>query len=162
MATRLVPREMIDALRGYTNVILGAIGLDCTLYIPTAESYAAAEKKDVFAVPSDYEYASYSTKVFITWNPSTYRLKKLGLFVEDTLPVLVWFGTKGTALDGVNIGTVVDIDPGITSYFMMNPEFIPAKYVDVEEFELVNVAIKGFQDAIIRKLFSATPRRVQI
>ena len=91
-------------------------------------------------------------------------LKKLGLFVEDQLPIMVWFGGKATAISvsGVISGTVVAMDTCVKSYFTLVPEFIPENFEDVEEFELVNVASKGFQDAIIRKIYSAVPRRVQI
>jgi len=160
----MIPRASIDVLRKYVDVIMKAIGIDCTLYIPNVASFDAAEIKDVFATPADYTYNSYSAKVFIQWNPSTYKLKKLGLFVEDTLPILVWFGNKATALDvdGVASGTLVDMDTCVKSYFSFTPEFIPENYEGVEAFELVNVAVKGFQDCIIRKIYSAVPRRVQI
>jgi len=135
--------------------------MDCTLYLPTSSSYSAAERLDVFATPSDYSYTKYAAKVFIHWNPSLYKLKKLGLFTEDVLPILVRFGNKATALEGSNAGTLVPIDVSLKSYFEIEPEFIPEKYVGVEQFELVNVASKGMQDALIRRLYSAVPRRVQ-
>lgn len=162
MATRMLPRETIDVLRDYVDIALSAIGMDCTLYIPTNSAYDAAEKLDVFAKPSDYTYLSYSAKVFIVWNPSLYKLKKLGLFIEDSLPILVWFGNKATALEGSDIGTQVAIDISLKSYFKITPEFIPENYKGVEEFELVNIASKGMQDAVIRKIYSAVPRRLQI
>jgi len=161
MATRMLPRETIDVLRDYVDIALDAIGMDCTLYIPTNTTYGEAEKLDVFAKPSDYSYLSYSAKVFIQWNPSLYKLKKLGLFTEDALPILVRFGNKATALEGSNVGTIVSIDVSLKSYFRVEPEFIPGNYEGVEEFELVNVASKGMQDAVIRKVYSAVPRRVQ-
>jgi len=169
MATGMIPRGSIDVLRDYVDVLLKAVGIDCTLYIPTVASFNTAETYEVFAKPSDYEYNVYSAKIFINWNPSTYKLKKFGLFVEDQLPVMVWFGNKATVVSGpdvetgtVTVGTVVAIDTCVKSYFSLIPEFIPDKFEDVEAFELVNVASKGFQDAIIRKVYSAVPRRVQI
>jgi len=88
----------------------------------------------------------------------------LGLFIEDTLPIMVWFGNKATAIsvEGVTTGAVVAIDTCLKSYFKIVPEFIPENYEGVEAFELVNVASKGFQDSVIRKIYSAVPRRVQI
>jgi len=136
--------------------------MDCTLYIPTNTSYATAEQLDVFAKPSDYSYSSYTAKVFIQWSPSLYKLKKLGLFTEDVIPILVRFGNKATALDGDNVGTVVSMDVTLKSYFEIEPEFIPGNFEGAEQFEIVNVASKGMQDAIIRKIYSAVPRRVQI
>jgi len=164
MPTNMIPRSTIDVLRDYTDIIMGAVGIDCTLYIPTSTSFNAAEKLDVFAKPADYSYDSYSAKTFITWSPSVYKLKKLGLFVEDQLPIMVWFGNKAQALDvpGITPGVVVAIDTCLKSYFKIEPEFIPENYGGVEAFELVNVISKGFQDAVIRKIYSAVPRRVQI
>jgi len=162
MTTPMLPRRSIDVLRDYVDVALSAIGMDCTLYIPTDASYNTAEKLDVFAEPSDYSYDSYSAKVFVHWNPSLYKLKKLGLFTEDSLPILVRFGNKATALTGPNAGSEVSIDVCLRSYFEIEPEFIPENYKGIEQFEIVNVASQGMQDALIRRLYSAVPRRVQV
>jgi len=166
MATRMLPRRSIDVLRDYVDIALSAIGMDCTLYIPSDAIYSTAEKFDVFAKPSDYEHliSKYSAKVFIQWNPSLYKLKKLGLFTEDSLPILVWFGNKATtiAVEGQAVGVQVAIDVSLKSYFEITPEFIPANYKGVEQFEIVNVASKGMQDCLIRKIYSAVPRRVQV
>ncbi len=164
MTTRMFPRASIDVLRSYVDLALDAIGMDCTLYLPTNTSYATAEKLDVFSKPSDYSYSSYAAKVFIQWGPSIYKLKKLGLFTEGVLPILVWFGNKATVISvaGQDAGTEVSIDVTMKSYFEMEPEFVPGNYEGVEQFEIVNVASKGMQDAIIRKIYSAVPRRVQI
>lgn len=162
MTTPMLPRESIDVLRDFVDVALSAIGMDCTLYLPTNTSHTEAEKLDVFAKPSDYEYLSYSAKVFIQWNPSIYKLKKLGLFTEDTLPILVWFGNKAIALEGSDAGSEVPIDVSTKSYFEILPEFVPGNFEGIEQFELVNAASKGMQDAIIRKIYSAVPRRIQV
>jgi len=164
VATRFLPRESIDVLRDYVDIALSAVGMDCTLYIPTSTSYSDAEKLDVFAKPSDYSYNSYSAKVFVNWNPSLYKLKKLGLFTEDSLPILVRFGNKATVIlvEGQEAGTEVAMDVCLKSYFEIEPEFIPGNFEGVEQFELVNVASKGMQDALIRKIYSAVPRRIQM
>jgi hypothetical protein len=162
MTSRMIPRESIDVLRDYVDIALDAIGIDCTLYIPTNTSFAGAEKKDIYAVPTDYEYIPYSAKVFINWTPNIWKLKKLGLFLEDQLPILCWFGNKATALDGSEAGSVVAVDVCIHSYFEITPEFIPKNYKGIEQFEIVNMASKGMQDAMIRQIYSCVPRRVQI
>lgn len=161
MSTRMLPRESIDVLRGYVDIALDAVGMDCTLHIPTNTSYIEAAKLDVFAKPSDYVHLSYSAKVFIQWNPSMYKLKKLGLFVEDSLPILVWFGNKAISLESGSTGEPEAVDIGLKSYFEIEPEFIPGNFKGIEQFELVNVASKGMQDAVIRKIYSAVPRRIQ-
>jgi len=164
MTTRMLPRASIDVLRDYVDIALDCIGMDCTLYVPTNASYFEAEKLDVFAKPSDYSYSSYAAKAFVHWSPSTYKLKKLGLFIEDSLPILVRFGNRATVIsaEGQTAGDVVAIDVSLKCYFRIEPEFIPENYKGIEEFELVNVASQGFQDAVIRKIYSAVPRRVQV
>lgn|GEM_PF-6239061 len=158
--SRLIPRETVDAIRHMTDVILDYAGIDCELYIPTVGSYNEAEKLDVYSTPEDYEYIGYSTKVFINWHPNTYQLKKLGLYTEDSLPILVRFGNKAILLGGSD--TLVDIDVVIRSYFKISPEFIPNNYQGVSEFEVVNVAVQGLHDAVLTKLYSCAPRRIRI
>jgi len=72
--SKMIPRRSIDVLRNYVDVSLDNYGIDCTLYIPDAASYNAAERLDVYATPDDYTYVPYTTKVFIEWGPYTYRL----------------------------------------------------------------------------------------
>lgn len=158
----IVPRETIDALRDFVDTTLDAAGVDCTLYIPTSASYKAAEAKDVFATPSDYSYTKYTAKTFIVWNPNTIHLKRLGLFVEDELPVLCWFGKKAIVAEGADAGSEVEVDIVLHSYFEVEPEFIPSNYTGIEQFEIVNVAAGKLHDAIIRKRFLAIPRRVKV
>lgn len=160
--SRMLPRGLVDALRVQVNVSMANYGQSCVLYIPTIASYTEAEKSDIFAKPSDIEYISYNSLVFIEWLPTTYRLKKLGLFTEDNLPIIVWFGTKATALGGSIIGTEVDVDITKQSYFRISTEYVPDNYVGVTEFEIVNPSIKGMQDMEILKCFSAVPRRIKI
>jgi len=155
--SRMIPRETIDALRHQVNVSLDNYGIDCTLFIPTTTSYDAAEKLDVFSKPSDYSYIEYSAKVFIEWNPSTYRLKKLGVFVEDSIPILAWFGNKAVDQEGES----VDVDIVLHSYFEISPEFIPDNQQVTQQFEIVNIIVKGLHDAVIRKGYVIVPRRVQ-
>ncbi len=159
--SKMIPRETIDVFRHQVDVSLDNYGISCTLYIPTNTSYDDAEKLDVFAKPSDYEFISYSAKVFIEWQPSVYRLKKLGMFVEGNLPILAWFGNKATALEGSQIGQEVDIDIVKQSYFEINPEYIPSNFIGADQFEVINPIIKGIHDAVILQGFSIAPRRIK-
>lgn len=155
--SKMIPRETIDALRHQVDISLDNFGIDCTLYIPDPDSYNAAEKLDVFATPNDYSYTEYSAKVFIEWNPSTYRLKKLGVFVEDSIPILAWFGNKAVN----QADEKVDVDVILHSYFEISPEFIPENQQVTQQFEIVNNIVKGLHDAVIRKGYVIVPRRVQ-
>jgi len=159
--SKLIPRRTIDAIRQVVNVALDVAGIPCTLYIPTVTSYDTAEKMDVYSTPQDYSYYSYSTTVFLDWKPTTHRLKKLGLFTEDSLPILAWFPYQATALDGSLSGQTVEIDPNLHSYFRVNPEMVPNDYQDVEEFEIVNVSTSGIHDATLTRVYAVVPRRVK-
>jgi len=157
----MIPRETIDALRHQVNVSLENYGISCVLYIPTNASYSTSERKDVFAVPGDLSYSLYDASVFIEWGVSVYRLKQLGLYTEDMLPIVAWFPNVATAREGSEIGTEVAIDVIRRSYFTVSPEFIPNDYVGSEAFEVVNPAVKGMHDAILVQGWSIVPRRVK-
>lgn len=158
MPSRQIPQRTVDVLRQHLDIVLGAIGIPCTLHVPTEESYTSAEKKDVFSTPSDYEYTQYSANVWVEWNPSTYRLKKLGLFTEETLPILVWFGHTATNQSGQLVN--VDIVPH--SYFVLGAQYVPGNFTEDEEFEIVNIGVRSMHDAMVLKSFSAAPRRKKI
>jgi len=99
--------------------------------------------------------------VFLDWKPSTYRLKKLGLFVEGGFPILAWFPYKATALEGSLIGTMVEIDPNLHSWFRVSPGYVPNDYSGTEDFEIVNVGVSGLHDATLTRVYSVAPRRVK-
>lgn len=161
--SKLIPQRTVDAIRHMADVILDYAGIDCTLYIPTVGSYNEAEKLDIYSTPEDYiPYTAYSAKVFINWRPDLYQLKRLGLFTEGQLPILVRFGNKAVPIEGSPAGEEVDIDVVKRSYFSIAPQFIPNNYLGVTEFEIVNVAVQGIHDAVLTKLYSAAPRRVKI
>jgi len=159
--SRMIPRRSIDQLRNYVDISLISYGIECTLYIPTNTSYSEVEKQDVFFVPGDYDYLSYSAKVFINWTASTYKLKKLGLYTEDAIPIVGYMGTKATVLEGSNVGDEVDIDITLHSYIKIAPEFVPDSYVGNEEFEVVNIATPSMQEAAIVQIYSLVPRRIK-
>lgn len=154
--SKMIPRETIDALRHQVNISLDNFGIDCTLHIPTVDSYNTAEKLDVFATPNDYIYTEYSAKVFIHWSPNVWFLKKLGLFVEGQVPILAYLGNKAINQDGDE----VDVNVVLRSYIKITPEFIPNNYKGVEEFEVVNIGTSHMHDAAIVRVYALTPRRV--
>lgn len=159
--SKLIPRRTIDAIRKMVEVGLDVIGIACTLYIPTEQSYSTAERLDVYSKPTDYVFTSYSTNVGIKWSPSVYELKKLGLFVEGQTPIMVQFGFHAVALEGSQIGQTVPINVIRNSYFRIEPEFVFGNYVGISEFQIVNVAT-NLHDASLKRVFSAAPRRVKL
>jgi len=157
----MIPRETIDALRRNTDIILSSVGIDCTIYIPTTASLNADEGNDIFEHPDNLTYLSYSGKCFIVWNPSKYRLRKFGIYVENDLPMVIWMPNTATALEGSEAGTDVSIDVVQRSYIKVNPEFIPNNTTDVTEYELVDLSVRGFHDAVVVKAFKGVPRRME-
>jgi len=157
----IIPRRTIDCLRNNIDVLLASVGIDCTIYIPTSSSLNADEGNDIFELPSNLTYLSYSGKCFIVWNPNKYRLRKLGVYTEDDIPMIIWMPNKATALEGSEVGTEVSIDVVQRSYIRVNPEFIPSNTTDVTEYELVDIQIRGFHDASIVRAFKGVPRRVE-
>lgn len=152
-----LPKQTITVLRGFVDLSLDAYGIDCTLYIPTTTSANEAEKLDVFAAPEDYEYAEYSCKVFIVWNPGKSKLRKFGIFTEDEVPMLCWFPNK--AIPEGSEGEV-GIDIVKKSYFRIATEFIPEDFSDFEEFVIVDPVVKGMQEKVILQVYKCVPRRV--
>lgn len=159
--SKLIPRRTIDAIRNVVDVALDVVGISCTLWIPTTGSHNTAETLDVWMEQDDLTYTRYSTLVYVDWKPSTRKLRKLGLFTEDSLPILARFANKLTALEGSNTGQLLEVDIPIRSYFQVAPEFVPNDYNDVEEFEIVDEVIDGIHDAVLTKLYLVAPRRVK-
>lgn len=159
--SKLIPRRTIDAIRSAIDIGLDVSGIACTLYIPTEQSFLAAEKLDVYSKPTDYVYTSYSANVGIKWGPSVYELKKFGLFVEGQTPIMVQFGYSAVALAGSLVGQTVPINVTRHCYFRIEPEFSSRNYKGISEFQIVNAAT-NLHDASLKRLFSAAPRRVKL
>jgi len=152
--SKIIPQESIDVLRDYVNVSLDAYGIDCDLFIP--HNIEEVNPLDVYAKPADYEHYQYTTQVFIVWSPNTKQLKQLGVFSENELPIVGYFKNKATNTNNVE----VDVDITIRSYIKIEPQFIPAKYIGVEYFEVVDTLIANMHDAVIVKVYKLAPRRV--
>jgi hypothetical protein len=148
-------------MRANVGIALDVAGIDCTIYIPTTSSLNQAEGLDVFETVNDLSFLSYSGQCFIAWNLNKYRLRKLGIYTEDDIPMVIWVPYKATALEGSEAGSLVDIDVVQKSYIKIEQEFIPDNTKDVTEFELVDIRIKGTHDSVIGKSFKGVPRRIE-
>jgi len=153
--SKMIPQETVDGLRQFTNISVDTYGIDCTLYIPT--NLDTIEQNDVYIKPSDYQYINYTTKVFLEWAPNQARLRKLGIYTEDELPLIAWFSNVIKNDDG----SETEVDIIIGSYFVVNPQFIPDN-VDAEEFDIVDVLIRGMHDKVALKTYRCAPRRRRI
>lgn len=141
----MIPQATIDVLRSFNDISVEVYGIDCILRVPL--NWNATEPKDVYATPEDYAFKEYSIKVFIEWKPDTRRLRRLGIFTENDLPIIAWFKN----------------DPGVTirSYIKVPIQYIPKEYQDTDEFEIVDILIRGMHDAIAVNAFRLAPRRVR-
>ena len=145
----MIPQRTVDTMRQFVDVSVHNYGIDCILHVPNNQDTVV--NYDVYVKPSDWTYDTYKTVVWIDWSPNKYKLRKLGLFVENDIPILAWFKNRINNLD-------VDIE--INSWFKIDPEYIPNKY-DTEEFEIVDILVPSMHDAVITKYFKIAPRRLR-
>lgn len=149
----LVPRETIDALRHQFDLAVQKAGFDCDLYIPT--NLDDIEDLDIFQTNNDVEYEHYTCRIFVHWKPSIYRLKKLGVYVEDESPILVKFERSGVNDDGETVELNILKD----SYVSVPLEYMPEDFAKRSEFDLVDIIIPHAHDAVIVHGWKAVARR---
>lgn len=155
--SRMIPQRTVTILRSYVDISLDAYGIDCELFVPT--NYDTVIEQDAYAKPEDFEYERYACKIFINWSPSVYRLKKLGLFVEGELPILMYLPRQAVL---TRTGARVDVDVIRGSYVKVNLQYVPQNRQSGDEFELVDVRIRSMHDAEIVNIWKAVPRRIEI
>lgn len=151
--SNMIPRESIDVFRNFNDIALDNFGFDVDLYVPT--NLKDVESADIYREPEDFEYSHYTAKIFIHWNPSVYRLKQLGVYVENELAIFVRLPNQCLNDDSVE----VDVDILKSSYVKVALEYIPGNLQKYTEFELVDQLIKKAHDAVIIKAWKAVPRR---
>lgn len=139
-----IPQSTVDLIRVMNDISVENYGYDCILYLPT--NLDVAEAKDMYMKPSDIEYQSTNTKVFIQWSPNNKMLRKLGLFVEDELPILAWFKNEFEVVKG--------------SYISLDFQYIPFS-IDTDKFNIVDEIIRGMGDKVALRCYKIAPRRIQ-
>lgn len=142
-------------MRHNVDVSISLYGIDCTLYVLN-NPVASVDTLDDYVKPTDMTYTTYTTMVRIEWAPNIHRLKYRGLYSEDEIPIIVYFGN--TATDRYN--TVRDVEIIKGSYIKINPQFIPDNFQGMEEYELVDEIINYMHDAVLVKTWKAVPRRM--
>lgn len=143
MSTQL-PKSIIEALRTNNDISVNTFGYDCELYIPN--NLEEVESRDIYAKPSDSTFDSSHEKVFLTFSPTIKQLQRLGIFTEDSIPIVAWFRN--------------DPEIVIGSWFKLNVEYIP-NVLDSEEFEITDVVVPGASNLIALRYYSVVPRRVK-
>ena len=143
--SKMIPQATVDTLRLFTDTSVDLYGIDCKMYVPL--NLTAADQNDIYKTVSEINYSMVETLVWIEWAPDVYRLRKLGIYVEDQTPQIAWFKNS--------------LNVVLHSYFSIPLQYIPKTLVGVEEFEVVDSVVKGLHDAIILNCFKIAPRRVK-
>jgi hypothetical protein len=151
--SRAIPRRTIDTLRRYVDIAIENWGISCELYIPSNKD--DVEALDVYVRPTDYEYKKYTCNVFIEWRPSTYRLKNLGIYVEDELPILIRLPNYAYN----TTGSSVSVDIVKDSFIRVPVEYVPSNMQKQTDFTLVDHVIAKLHDASLVNAWKAVPRR---
>ena len=143
----LLPLEVIDVYRDTIDRVIEIYGFDCDVYIPKPETLEQAEGLDIYAEKpdtKDHTYDARKSKVFIEWKPDQKRLRRLGVFTEDSLPIVAWF--KGT--DGLVRNSWIKIDLNLAR-----------DQWATDEFELVDCVVKNTYNASVVQAWIIAPRR---
>jgi len=141
---RLIPQESIEAFRQFNNLSVENFGIDCQLFV--VNDTTRMEPNDVYSKVTDATYCASQTQVFIDWRPDHKMLRKFGLFTEGELPIICWFKNNPDVVLG--------------SYIKIDMQYVPKNF-DRDEFEIVDVLIRGIYDAIVLNAYKLAPRRVK-
>ena len=141
---KLIPQATVDALRSFNDISVDTFGIDCQLFVKNNST--RLESEDVYAKVTDTNYDVSKTQAFIAWNPDHKMLRKLGLFTEGELPIICWFKNDPKVVLG--------------SYIKVDMQYVPRNY-DRDEFEIVDILVRGMYDAIVLNAYKLAPRRVK-
>jgi hypothetical protein len=143
----LLPLETIDTFRETINVVIDVYGFPCELYIPKVEAIDQQETLDIYSEKpdlKDHPMNPLITNVFIEWKPDQKKLRKMGVFVEDSLPIIAWF--KGITELTRQSWFKIDINKARDDW-------------GTDEFELVDQIVKNMYNATVVQAWLIAPRR---
>ena len=140
-----VPLRLELTIHQHYGVIIDAYGVPCKLFIP--QNIDERESLDIYSERPKRIWKAVDTKVFIEWAPDSKRLRKLGIHIENEIPVIGWL--KDTGL-GVEKGSYLKL----TQY--IGGQWQP------DRLEIVDVLVKYryMTDTIIA--YRLAPLRVEI
>jgi len=144
--SKILPEAVLSVFRSFNDLTIDLVGVSCTVYIPT--NLTALETEDMYVAPTDITYREHiNQQLWIEWAPKDlYRLRKIGVFKEDELPIIGWF----KLVPEVTIG----------SYIKVESKYIPSTF-DTDEFQVADVIMKNFYDSEIYRCFKLSPRRAK-
>ena len=144
----LLSPQAINTIRGLVDMTIDHLGFDCDLYIPKPQVIPQRETLDVYmekpALEDEKFEAPIKTRTFIEWKPDTKRLRNLGIFTEENLPILAWF--KGLTNLTRNAWIRIELGKDATTF-------------STDEFELVDCVVKHMYNAVVVQAWLIAPRR---
>lgn len=144
----LLPLQTIKTIRKLNDMTVDHFGFDCDLYMPKPQVIKQREGLDVYQETPELDKEKYQapikTKVFVEWKPDVKRLRNLGIFTEENLPILAWFkNIEGLQRDCFIKVSLNDME-GVWS---------------TDEFTLVDRVVKHMYDAAAVEGWLLAPRR---
>jgi hypothetical protein len=152
--SKMIPDSLVNTLRSFVNNSVDIYGQDVTLYIPT--NWETVDQDDVYSEPGDYTFDSYSTTAFIHWNMNKHKLIKLGLYVEEDIPIVAYFSDKIKDDSGFKHYKSIPQN----SYIQVPIQFVPNNF-KTDSFEVVDIVIDKMQDKSVRKFYKLVPKRTR-
>lgn len=152
--SRIIPPRLVKALRQCNDVAVDIYGQPCRLHVPI--NLDTVDLNDTYADPEEYQYREYDTQVYIEWSVSDHRLRSMGLYTENKLPIIAYFSNK--ILD--TSGFKVDVTILPRSWFLVPMEFIPESVDRTNlEFEVLGALLPAKHDAVVKQVYEIVPRR---
>ena len=141
----IIPNETVNSFRNFNDLAVDIYGIQCDLYVPI--NVNSQEYRDAYQNPTDFVFKRYpQQKVWIKWAvKDIHQLRKFGVFAEGETPIIAFFKNF----------------PDVTrhSYIKVEVQYIPGSF-DVDEFEVVDVLMKGTYGSEILRPYKLAPRRV--
>ena len=141
------PHEIVVATRSTLAMIVEQVGLPCQLYLPRDLTVVDA---DIYKELPTIEYEPpKETKVYIDWTPSIKKVIDLGIYTEDSLPILAYFKAEDDVVRG--------------SWFSISVLYTTPRDIQTSEFDVVDQKVIGTHagEEVIQH-FVIAPRRTEV
>ena len=143
----LLPMETIEVYRNTVDRMIEVYGFEVELYVPQINAVDQQEEMDIYMEKpdeSEHMMAPITTKTFIDWKPDMKRLRRLGIFTEDSLPIIGWFKNIPELTRKAYIKVPINYQTGEWG---------------TDEFELIDCLIRNTYNSIVVQCWNIVPRR---
>ena len=141
------PHELVVATRSTLAMIVEQVGLPCQLYLPVDLTVV---DDDIYKELPAIEYEdAIETKVYIDWTPSIKKVIDLGIYTEDSLPILAYFKAEDNVVRG--------------SWFDISVLYTTPRSIQTSEFDVVDQRVIGThaREEVIQH-FVVAPKRKKL